>query len=910
MLRPDRQMASIGIFLPSPSGLDHIFETCPAFNGRCPSVSRKVAFQAIRRLCDRLVRWNGEHFGAPSENGLRHLRRVNGRGIDFGGFPLAGRCAGLYAVAMRNGRIFVAILITGMALAAGEGSALADIGVDEGADIVVTAQRRAEREEDVPISLVVLDSADLLQRGVADIAKLADEVPGFGVVTTFRGLPVFTLRGVGFNSPNFSAASPVGIAHDDLVMPYPAMAEGPLFDLERIEVLKGPQGTLFGRNTTGGLVRMISVQPSRQMDGYLTISGGSFESYGSQGALGGPLGGNLSARLAFIVERADKGWQISRTRGDRLGRKDRTGARFALRWQPEGGADVTLSAAWWRDRSETQAPQSVELAPQGLISLGFPREDWPLAAAALGLPDGYTRQAFTPTSAVQADWTTGQLPWGGPATPPAPLEFRKNNDFVSAALRASFPLADGVTLHSLSSFAQMRRNEVTDNAGWAFENAITRSRGKISSLAQELRLTGEGKHLDWTLGAMLTRDRVRDRDEAWAGTNSLLQVFRVAAAQSAAVAGADSATQEAALFGFRDYANDTDQTTRSLGLFGQARVALARHVGLTMGLRYTQDHIRFSGCSRDMGDGSLAGATNAFHNFGGSGLMSAVVPGGCTTFLPDLSQGVVRGLLAQDNVSGRMALDWRFATGGMAYVAVARGFKSGTFPNMEGNFAVQYEPARQEQLVMLEAGVKVRPAPWLELDGAVFRSGYRDKQVYGAIVDPVFGTLGRILNVPRSHVFGVEVSLAAKAASRLSLTANLALLDTRIDQYVGVDDFGNAYDFAGARFVFTPRLQMNLAAEQGFALPRRWEGFARMALHHSGPAQSDLASDPRYRVPASDIVDAALTLRAPDGRHQIQLLVRNLTNAYVWNAVYLQSDSFARYAAPPRTWTASLTRTF
>lgn len=123
-------------------------------------------------------------------------------------------------------------------------------------------------------------------------------------------------------------------------------------------------------------------------------------------------------------------------------------------------------------------------------------------------------------------------------------------------------------------------------------------------------------------------------------------------------------------------------------------------------------------------------------------------------------------------------------------MALARGFKSGTFPNIEGNFAVQYESARQEQLVMLEAGVKAQPAPWLGLEAALFRSAYRDKQVYGAIADPVFGTLGRVLNVPRAHVFGLEASLVAKPTARLSLTANLAFLDTRIDRYIGIDDFG------------------------------------------------------------------------------------------------------------------------
>lgn len=782
-----------------------------------------------------------------------------------------------------------------------------DRGVSE---ILVTAQRRQEVAGNVPVTIQILDGERLAVAHVTDMTGVAALVPGLTMARSLRGPPIFTLRGIGFNSQNMSATSPVGFYLDEVALPYPVMTDGALFDLERIEVLKGPQGILFGRNTTGGLVNSIARKPGRATEGYLTLSGGGYESYGAQGALAGPLTSTLAARLAFSIERADKGWQTSISRGDRLGRRNKAAARIGLLWEPEDGTRLLLTGTWWRDRSDTQAPQSFEIYPQAMVQMGLTDPaDWPLGVALLGLPADYLDQSFHPTKASQANWAKGQLPWGGTVGgrnyTPAPLDFRRDNDLRSLALRGTFPLNGHLTLETQTSYALFRRDEVTDNAGWAYENIITRSHGRIETVAQEVRLLGEQAKMNWVVGANYAADRVEDRDAAWAGTLSLLQLFRMAAAQNAAAAGLALAAQEDALFGFRDYANSSRQTSRSAALHGQVNYRPTPGWSITLGLRYTRDRIRFAGCSRDLGDNGLAATVNAF--WGG---LADVAPGGCTTFLADMTQGLYRDRLAEENLSGRLAVDWHPAPETMLYASVARGFKSGGFPNIEGNFAVQYEPARQEEVWTYEVGLKTQPWRWLKLDLAAFYSDYRNKQMFGAIEDPVFGALTRILNMPRSEILGMEASLIARPTDALMLESSLSWLHSRVQRFVGLDDMGQRHDYAGASFAYTPAFQMSSRIEQVFALAGGWRVQAGLAWHYSSAQQADMSADPRYRLKPYHVLDGTLVLEAPGGRYQLTAFVRNLTDSYYWNAVHLQGDSFARFAAMPRTWGMALTRSF
>ena len=138
-------------------------------------------------------------------------------------------------------------------------------------EIVVTAQRRAESINDVGMSLQAIDADSLEALRVTSVRDLTTIVPSFTVSQSYQGVPTYTLRGIGFNTINLSATSTVGTYVDEVAYAYPIMNTGPLMDLERVEVLKGPQGTLYGRNASSGAVNIITRRPTQELDGYAKV---------------------------------------------------------------------------------------------------------------------------------------------------------------------------------------------------------------------------------------------------------------------------------------------------------------------------------------------------------------------------------------------------------------------------------------------------------------------------------------------------------------------------------------------------------------------------------------------------------------------------------------------------------------
>lgn len=180
-----------------------------------------------------------------------------------------------------------------------------DIGLSE---IVVTAQRREENLQDVPLSVSALsgEKLDAIQAGGVDIRGLSGRVPSLLIESSFgRTFPRFYIRGLGNTDFDFNASQPVSLVYDDVVLENPILKGFPIFDLERVEVLRGPQGTLFGRNTPAGIVKFDSVKPSDTAGGYGRISYGRFNSVNAQGAFGGPLGEQVSVRLSGMYQRQD-----------------------------------------------------------------------------------------------------------------------------------------------------------------------------------------------------------------------------------------------------------------------------------------------------------------------------------------------------------------------------------------------------------------------------------------------------------------------------------------------------------------------------------------------------------------------------------------------------------------------------
>ena len=189
-------------------------------------------------------------------------------------------------------------------------AAAQDEAAEEGGleEIVVTAQRREENLQDVPLSVTALsdDKLDAISAGGFDIRGISGRVPSLLVESSYgRTFPRFYIRGLGNTDFDFNASQPVSLVYDDVVLENPILKGFPIFDMERVEVLRGPQGTLFGRNTPAGIVKFDSVKPSDVAGGYGKISYGRFNAINAQGAVGGPLGEKVSVRLSAMYQRQD-----------------------------------------------------------------------------------------------------------------------------------------------------------------------------------------------------------------------------------------------------------------------------------------------------------------------------------------------------------------------------------------------------------------------------------------------------------------------------------------------------------------------------------------------------------------------------------------------------------------------------
>ena len=206
--------------------------------------------------------------------------------------------------------------------------------------VQVTAQRKVENIQDVPVSISTVsgEKLDVLASGGTDVRFLSGRVPSLNIESSFgRAFPRFYLRGYGNTDFRLNTSQPVSLVYDDVVQENPILKGFPLFDLEQVEVLRGPQGSLFGRNTPAGVVKFDSVRPSQDFDAYAKVGFGSDNLWNLEGAVGGGLGPNWSARASVLFQRRDD-WVDNTFNGpnDKLEGYDESAARLQLLYQNEG----------------------------------------------------------------------------------------------------------------------------------------------------------------------------------------------------------------------------------------------------------------------------------------------------------------------------------------------------------------------------------------------------------------------------------------------------------------------------------------------------------------------------------------------------------------------------------------------
>jgi iron complex outermembrane receptor protein len=232
-------------------------------------------------------------------------------------------------------------------------------------EIVVTAQRRSENIQDVPAAITVFTPQQLAEFRIEQTGDLAAYTPGLYVSTSQFGDPVFSLRGVGMNNANTNQNPSVTEYINEVALPSVAMLGFQLFDLERVEVLKGPQGDLYGRNTTGGAINFITARPTQDFSSYVDVNYGNFNLTEIGAEIGGGVTDTLAVRLAGHAISRD-GWQTDVASNNlggytesKNGSIERQAARFSALWTPSDNFQALFVGDASFDNSEVPAYKSM-----------------------------------------------------------------------------------------------------------------------------------------------------------------------------------------------------------------------------------------------------------------------------------------------------------------------------------------------------------------------------------------------------------------------------------------------------------------------------------------------------------------------------------------------------------------------
>ncbi len=780
-------------------------------------------------------------------------------------------------------------------------------------DIIVTANKREQNLNDVGVTAAVVGGDALKQQNLTSLSDVATRIPSLSYAAAPNGTPVYTLRGVGFYETSIGAYPSVSIYTDEIPLSFPIMTSHSTFDLERLEVLNGPQGTLFGQNATGGAINYIVAKPTDTLQAGGSLTYGRFNQIQGEAYLSGPITDTLSARVAGRIETGD-GWQISDSRpDDRNGKTRNYMGRLQIAFKPVDGLRLLLNVNGWKDKSETQAGQN--------IALQFQNEN-------LGVPYGYPVGAFrnpaeiaapfSPNNPRAADWSLGSSLYGPGKVPYA------DNDTYQVSLRADIDVGHLGTITSLSAYTRFNERQGNDSDGLPINALdVPLTLGTIKTFYQELRFANDPKNpFRIVLGANYEWDKVS-------------QQMNIDYSASSAPIGFGT------LFGLPlgvDAVNN-DQTMRNYAFFGNVEYDVVPNLTLKGGLRYTDARDRANICQYDPQAPYNAGTlfeifTSAYQGTA----LQPYVPGSCMAlnvdaqspanravdYLPYGAMGPYQQTLEEHNVSWKVGADYKLTPGTLIYFNVSKGYKAGSFPTVTATALSQYVPARQESVLAYEGGIKATLLHRaLQFNLAGFYYDYRNKQLRTKLNDPTFGLLDVLRNIPKSSIKGFELELTARPARDLTFNAAYTYLDAKIDEFIGTNaGCDTGINFAGTDVPYTPRHQVAISANYNPEISSHLKLLAGATLNFRSSTIATLGGDVNpstinatstncvYCIGDYALLDAQFGVEDADGRWRAFIWGKNITNTYYWTNVVSGYDTVSRFAGLPATYGVTVSYKF
>lgn len=776
-------------------------------------------------------------------------------------------------------------------------------------EIVVTANKREESLNKVGLSVTAIGAEMLATRRITSVQDIAAAVPGLKYAESGTNTPIYTLRGIGFNEESLGVYPSVSVYTDEVPLPFPVLTLRTAFDLDRVEALKGPQGTLFGQNATGGAINYIAAKPTKTFRYGADASYGRFNYRNGNAFISGPLSQDVGFRLA--VSAADsEGWQRSLTRpGDRNGKQKYLAGRLTLTAQPSSALRLRGTVTAWQDKSEPQAAQLIAVRAQNPAAV----------------QPGVSAAPFGTNDPRSADWTTTanyvvfrDVARGDFSLVPkttASLRPRSNRKFIQGALRADLDLGGVATLTSITSYLHFNQHLFSDKDGTAQAVAnIGDGLANIRSFNQELRVANTGKGaFRWVVGGNYENSRTFE-DQALTFANG-------------------SSSAPGTLF-INTTSSEVLQNIRNYAVFANGEYDVASTLTLKLGGRYTKSRNRAELCSKGNGDGLVSTLFNIIGGFSGNPFTPIGVNGCYVLNAQGVPGDRIKSTLSEHNFSWRAGLDYKPSDTALFYANISRGYKAGSFPTLASADYKAYFPVTQESVTSYEAGFKLSLADRkVQFNGAAFYYDYNNKQIRGKTVDPIFDVLDILVNVPKSKVLGAEAELTVRPARGLTLGGSVTYLDSKVrtkngTHFVGPSAYGRSCgttaapaqcDFTGSELPFTPKWSYSLSADYRHQIGDGSDFFVGADLRGQSSSVStlngrsiqfrNLLNDRHapfinlpFVIPGYSVVDARAGYEFGDRHYKVMVWGKNVFNKYyVTNAAHYL-DTTVRFTGQPATY--------
>ena len=798
-------------------------------------------------------------------------------------------------------------------------------------DIIVTAQKREQSLQDVPIVVTSLSAEVLEDAGVRDIKDLQILTPGLTVTsTTSEASTTARIRGVGTVGDNPGLESSVGVVIDGVYRSRNGVGFGDLGELSRIEVLKGPQGTLFGKNTSAGVINILTEAPSFTNGYELELTGGNYGHYGVSGSVTGPINDQVAYRVYAARRERDGFYDINLGDGPRTETQDGNQDFYTLRGQllilPSDSASIRLIADYSK-RDE-------------FCCAGVQRR---------------TGQTYPFVDALSAG--TGQAPPapGFGFVPFSRTAFMNRGteqqiEDMGLSAEANIDIAPwNATFTSITSWRDWTTQNGQDADFTGADVAYRLNDGQfgasVRNITQEFRLAGATDNLDWLVGFFATREQVGRQDSFFLGADyAPLLSFQLSAALNAAVpafpispgiipcftrpgqtavglqtclgTGGAVAGGGPTFTAGQTFADNYSQRSDSIALFTNNSWHVTDAFDLTLGLRYTYDEKRLLGAQRNLGPNQLTCASalgNAAVITGvlGPATAPAILARHCLPWTNPFYAG--RGISEKVNdgtLSGTVKASYRFNPSALAYVSYARGYKSFGYNQdrvQNGVTPVGSLFFPSEDVDSYEAGLKLTLFDRTMLLNAT----YFDQTFENFQLNTFLGTAFVVESIPELTSRGVDADfLWFTPVEGLSLGGGVTYTDAEFGQFTAADlaipgNFGGLSLLPGARPSFAP--EWSYVASINF--DRSIGNGLRAGFSLSGKYQTDYntGSDllPFKEQEGFGILNGRVSIGAEDERWTLEAWAQNLTDEEYVQVAYngfLQGGGFQSTVQPDGTF--------